>query len=239
MKTISRIICVIALGVGLYSCEKDSIRASDEITTKNYSFTGFTKLDVSYNFKVFINFSDTEEKVEVKANDNLHQFTDLKIIDKTLQIGVNGLRNVRGDETLNVYITTKTITDYKGSGNAIFLVNDAIEGKKLVLDFSGTSELSSNLYVDSLKVVLSGDCRIDLVGNARHLDALLSGTSELSDYGLAVKSLKILLSGISRSYLTVRDIMDVEASGSSELSYMGDARIVHQNVSSQAKIIKK
>ena len=64
-----------------------------------------------------------------------------------------------------------------------------LEGQKLVLDFSGTSELSSNVSVESIKVVLSGDSRIDLVSIAKYLDSLLSGPSELSDYGLALLEL--------------------------------------------------
>ena len=59
MNKISKISLAIASTILLMSCEKDTITASEDITTKDHEISGYSALEVNDNFKVYINFSDT------------------------------------------------------------------------------------------------------------------------------------------------------------------------------------
>ena len=180
MNTILKICYIIVFSVLLISCEKDTITASEEITTKDYEFSAYTSLEVNDNFKVYINFSDTEEKLRVQANDNLHKYILVNKESNKLTVKLDNVRRIKGQETLNVFITTKSIDNFNVKGNA---------------KLDGNCELSDyDLSVDTLKIDLSGNSNAYLtVNNSISIDA--SGNSVLSYKGNASIAHQKLSSG--------------------------------------------
>ncbi|WP_157943724.1 MULTISPECIES: head GIN domain-containing protein [Arenibacter] len=239
MSTTSKISFVIAFSILLLSCEKDTITASEEITTKDFDFSGYTALEVNDNFKVYLNFSETEEKLRVQANDNLHEYIIVGKESNKLTVKLDNVRRIKGKETLNVFITTKKINNFTVVGNAKLVLEDPLETDNLKINLTGNSNISGPLEIENLDVDASGNCMIDFSGSVKTMDVELSGNSEISDYDLSVDMLKIDLSGNSNAYLTVNNSISVDGSGNSVLSYKGNATIVHQKLSSSSKIVKK
>ncbi len=239
MKTISKIMFATVLSIVLVSCTKETVTASHEVTTREYPFSGYSALDVSDNFNVYVTFSDTEEKVEVEANYNLHKYIDLTLVDGRLHIKLNDIRKIRGKETLNVFITTKNISDFRASGNSRLSLENPLDAPKVTIDLTGNGRFSGTMDTDVLDLDSKGNCIIELAGSTKTLDGKLSGNCELSDYSLAVGGLKIDLTGNSNAYLSVSGSIDIKAKGNSVLSYKGNATIVRQDLSSGSKIIKK
>ncbi|MBC8767799.1 DUF2807 domain-containing protein [Arenibacter sp. BSSL-BM3] len=239
MSTTSKISFVIVFSILLLSCEKETITASSEITTKDFEFSGYTSLEVNDNFKVYINFSDTEEKLRVQANENLHEYILVGKESNKLTVKLDNVRRIKGKETLNVFITTKKINNFTIVGNAKLVLEDPLETDNLKINLTGNSFISGPLEVENLDVDASGNCMIDFSGSVKTMDVNLRGNSEISDYDLSVETLKIDFSGNSNAYLTVNNSISVDASGNSVLSYKGNATIVHQKLSSNSKIVKK
>ncbi|RAJ15990.1 head GIN domain-containing protein [Arenibacter echinorum] len=239
MKTKLKICYLIVFSVLLISCEKDTITASEEITTKDYEFSAYTSLEVNDNFKVYINFSDTEEKLRVQANDNLHEYILVNKESNKLTVKLDNVRRIKGQETLNVFITTKSIDNFTVKGNAKLELEDPLEADNLKIYLSGNSFFTGALATEKLNLVSSGNCMIDFSGSVKNMEVELDGNCELSDYDLSVDTLKIDLSGNSNAYLTVNNSISIDASGNSVLSYKGIATIAHQNLSSGSKIVKK
>jgi len=73
-------------------------------------------LEGNDNFKVYINFSDTEEKLRVQANDNLHNYILINKEDIKLTVKLDNVQRIKGKETLNVFITTKNIDNFTIKG---------------------------------------------------------------------------------------------------------------------------
>ncbi|GGW45348.1 hypothetical protein GCM10007383_32120 [Arenibacter certesii] len=213
--------------------------ASQEVTPRTYSLSGFTAVEVSDNFNVTIVFSDIEEKVVVTANDNLHKYIGLTLVGERLHIKLNHINKIKGKETLNVMISAKNITDFRASGNSKLLLKNSLYAQKLKIDLVGNVWFSGNLTTNFLDLKAKGNCMVELTGTTKNMSATLSGNSELTDYGLAVEVLKIDLSGNSNSYLSVSKTIDIKGRGNSMLFYKGDATIVHQDLSTGAKIEKK
>ncbi|MCM4172621.1 DUF2807 domain-containing protein [Arenibacter sp. TNZ] len=239
MRTTSKISFVIALSTLLLSCEKDTITASSEITIKDYEFSGYTSLEVNHNFKVYLNFSDTEEKLRVQANDNLFEYIIIYKESNKLTVKLDNVQRIKGKETLNIFITTKNLNNFTIKGNAKLVLEDPLETENLKINLTGNSFISGPLDVESLDMVSTGNCMIDFSGNAKTIDVKLRGNCELANYDLNVNTLKIDLSGNSNAYLSVNNSISIDASGNSVLSYKGNATIVHQKLSSDSKIVKK
>ena len=239
MGTTSKIIFPIAFTILLMSCEKDTITASKDITTKDHEISGYSSLEVNDNFKVFINFSDTDEKLRVQANDNLHGYILVNKESNKLTVKLDKVSRIKGQETLNVFITTKSIDNFTIKGNAKLELEDPLETDNLKIYLRGNSFFSGELAVEKLDLVSSGNCMIDFSGSVKNMDVELDGNCELSDHDLSVDTLNIDLSGNSNTYLTVNNSISIDASGNSVLSYKGSATIAHQKLSSGSKIVRK
>lgn len=223
----------------LSSCEKDTIIASHEIATKDYEFSGYTSLEVNDNFTVYMNFSDTEEKLQVKANDNLLGYVKITQEGNKLLVKLDGIGNIIGTETLKVYITTKGVTEYKAKGNSKFIFDNPVEASLVKINLTGNCIISGTIKADRLDLVSQGNSMLDIAGSIKTLYTQFEGNCELRDYDLTVGSLKMDLSGNSNAYISVTDSISIDAIGNSILSYKGNPIIVHQELSSGSKIVKK
>ena len=239
MKTNSIILRLITLSLVLTSCDHDSIRAKGEVTTNEVNLSGYTGLEVSNAFEAFVRFSDSEEKIEIEANDNLHEKIVVNIEGNHLIVRLKNNTNVRGNATLKAYITTKNIDYYNISGASTLLLENELNVQTAQIKMSGASTFNGEIYVNELKLDSSGASDISLFGNADVLHASLSGSSKIGSYDLITKKLFIDLSGASDAYLTVAESIDIIASGASSLKYKGDAVIDYKDLSGASEIIKK
>ncbi len=239
MKTKSVVIGLIFICGLLTSCDHESIRAKGAVTVNDVQLSGYTGLEVSHAFEAYVKFSDSEEKIEIEANDNLHEKIVVKKEGNNLIVRLKKNTNVRGNATLKVYITTKNIDYYDISGASSLLLEDELNAQKAEIRMSGASTFSGEIYVNELDLDSSGASDISLFGNADILDASLSGSSKIGSYDLITKELFIDLSGASDAYLTVTESIDIKASGASSLKYKGDAVIDYKDLSGASEIIKK
>ena len=227
------------LSLTLASCNTESITASDEITIIDHSVPTFSSLEVSDNFRVSIKFSDTVETVTVQANENLHQYIDLKVVDERLSIKLMGLDRIKGKETLNILITTKNINDVKATGNSKITLESPLYAPEFKIHSNGNGWFTGEIHTDLLDLSATGNCMFELEGDVKKLNGRFSGNCELMDYDLKIEEVKLDLSGNSNAYLSISKSITIKAKGNSMLFYKGNASIIHQNLSSGSKIIKK
>ncbi len=239
MKTKSVVIGLVFLCGLLTSCDHESIRAKGAVTVNEVQLSSYTGLKVSHAFEAYVKFSDSEEKIEIEANVNLHDIIVVKKEGNNLIVGLKKNTNVRGNATLKVYITTKNINYFDISGASSLLLENELNAQTAEIRMSGASTFSGEIYVNELELESSGASDISLFGNTDILDASLSGSSKIGNYELMTKELFIDLSGASDAYLTVTELIDIKASGASSLKYKGDALIDHKDLSGASEIIKK
>ena len=239
MKTKSFYISLILLFGLISSCDHEIIRARGEITTREVNITGYSALKVSDAFSIYVRFSDTEEKIEIEANENLHDKIVVEMTNGTLGIRLRNLTSIRGNPTLNAYIVTKRITDFDLSGASKVSLESELVASDVSIELTGASEFTGELDSKQLELEAGGAADIDLFGKVDKLDVSLSGASTLKNYDLLVKALDIRLSGASDAYLSVSETIDIDASGASKLRYKGSPVIHKIKLSGASEIIKK
>ncbi|WP_299534189.1 head GIN domain-containing protein [Ulvibacterium sp.] len=238
MKSVLVFAVLIVLSLQMVSCDYETIRASDRISTVGYGFTDYSRLQVSNAFNVYIRFSDVEESIEVEANDNIQDRIIIQKEGNTLRVRLKNHTNLRGNVTLNVFITTREISDFDISGASNVTLESPLSTREVDLEVSGASSFSGEMNLTDLDIRASGASHIDVFGNTESLRARLSGSSDLKDYDLEIAELDIDLSGASDAYLTVTESIDIEASGASTLRYRGDATVNLRRLSGASEIIK-
>ncbi|MEK6151933.1 head GIN domain-containing protein [Flavobacteriaceae bacterium 3-367] len=239
MKTRLTYISLIVVCSLLFSCDFETVRVSDEVTTREVGFTDYSGLRVSNAFNAFVTFSDTEERIEVEANRNVQDRISVSKEGDLLIVRLDRNTNLRGNVTLNVYITTKNIERFEASGASNITLENALVTPDIALRLSGASGFEGEVDTERLRLRTSGASKADIFGSADHLDADLSGSSDLRDDDLVVTRLRIELSGASEAFLTVTDTIDIRASGASTLSFKGDAVIRELRLSDASEIIRR
>ena len=240
MKTKILFMLVAGLGLVMSSCEiPNRIIPSGNTTTQEEHFSGYDAIDVSSAFTVYVNFSDTEESIEIVADDNLQPYIEVKKTGSTLYIGLRNNINIRGNATMKAYITTRKVTDYTASGASNFLIEDLLTANTVSVHLSGASYFSGDLEVNHVSASLSGASNVEITGSADSFDVSASGASNINDYDFITDDLDVDLSGASNVWLTVNHELSVRASGASNVYYRGTGVVVSQNLSGASHIVKE
>lgn len=233
-------LALISFCLSQFSCNvlDNEVVPEKKVTTMRATYSNYDAIDASNAFTVYIIFSDLEESIEIEANDNLHQYIEVKKENGVLKIGLKRNVYVRGTATLNAYITTKNVSEFMGSGASRFIVESIVETNSISIYLSGASTFTGELIADLLYTDLSGASNLNIQGTSNTFDVEASGASVLRDYGFETQSLIAALSGASNMYVSVKDEIDVEASGASTLHFKGPAVITHQDISGASSVKK-
>jgi len=240
MKTNVFALLLAGMSLMLFSCDinDNHVVPSSKVTTQQFTMSDFDMIDASSAFSVYVTFSDTEESIEIEANDNLHQHIEVKKVNNVLEIGFENNFHVTGSARLNAYVKTKHVSGYMASGASRFIVEDPIIDNEVSVYLSGASNFSGVIEANKLFADLSGASVMYVEGVSNSMDIRATGASVIKDYGFETKILKADLSGASNAQMTVLEEIDIEASGASNLKYKGNAVIAYQDLSGASSIKK-
>jgi len=94
--------------------------------------------------------------------------------------------------------------------------------EELILDISGSSSLRGDIESGDASLNLSGSSDANLTGSAGNLTLDASGSSDVDLSDFPVADAKIDASGASTVTVNASGRLDVEASGASNVYYLGD-----------------
>lgn len=240
MKTNKFYITVLLGFIILSSCSVDTIRinADDLVTTRDVNITNYSSVEIANGFTAYITFSDTEESIKIEANDNLHDFIVATKRDNELVVRFKNNFSIKGKETLNVYITTKSINSFIVTADSqIYLENTLVEDN-VKIKITADSFFSGDIDVDYLDIKASADAYADLSGSVNTLNANLSADAKLSGYNLHVEDLKMKMVADCDANVTVTKTIDIEGVADCTLRYKGNATIIHKNLKADSRVIK-
>lgn len=240
MKTKVISLAVLSLGFIFTSCQKDDLNVvpSSKVTTINFSATGITELDVSDIFKVYVTFSETEETVQVEANENLHQAIETSQSGNKLIVGLQKNTNISGTPVLNVYIKTSVLNKLSAIGASTIIFQNKLVSNKLEVNLEGAAFFTGEVEVNELIADLLGASGMTLSGSSDLLEVKAEGASKVRDFNFNTDNLDAYLYGASNISLTVNHTLNVIASGASNVYYKGSGIIESQNLSDTSEIIK-
>ena len=236
MTTKSIVYTLSLISLIFFSCDHDYIRAKGEVTDVAYSFSDYSAIKISDAFNVYVTFSETEQSIVIEANENLHEKIKVRKEGNSLVIKLDARTSVRGNPTMNAYITTNNISDFVISGASKLNLENLWISENGNLKLTGASEVTGEVEVKNLTVTMGGASYADVYGEVDNLNANLTGSSDLKDYDLSVNRLNLELAGASDVSLSVSESIKVTASGASVLNYKGGAVVDKKELSGSSEI---
>jgi hypothetical protein len=226
---------LVVLAIVVSSCGK-RIKPSANITKIEKPYSNFTTIDASNAFDVVVYLTDSVEKVEVEANENLQSYITLEQVGNTLKVKMEDGIDINGEATTRLNVWIPSLQGIKGSGASSFLILNTLESELLGVELSGASSFEGQLNVVTVNANLSGASQFKASGTVQTFTGDASGASQFGSFNLVLKDLILELSGASLAEFTVTETISVKASGASNLYYKGNATVVSQDLSGASNL---
>jgi hypothetical protein len=213
-------------------------RGSIDVYISESSDMPVTVVSGDENLIDYVEIYEKDNVLNVHFKKGYRYFTkkDLKVIipnnGKINKIHSSGSSNVHIKGCLvsdNLSITSRGSSDIKGNIKA-----DYIE-----LNCSGSSDFKGNVEAIKLTVKCSGSSDCIINGNADVCDLSMNGSSDFKGYDFIVKKCNSSLSGTSDIQITCTEELSVKASGSSNVYYRGNAKVVSKYLSGLSDLHNK
>ena len=239
---------MLTLGFGLVmmvlasSCmlvsEPATITGSGNVVTREETFTGFDKVDVSHAFKVDVSQGDTFSVV-IRIDDNLAEYLQVTKQGNTLKIGLKpGRYNIRR-ATMEAEVTLPELSGLELSGASHATVTGFESGKALDVNLSGASSLRGDVEAGDARFDVSGASNAVLTGSGGDVAIDASGASQIDLSAFAVADADVKVSGASTVTVNPSGTLDVDASGASHVYYVGSPTMGKQETSGASSIQSK
>jgi hypothetical protein len=253
MKIVTVLLMVAMITVGLLTgCT--IIKGSGVLVTEDMDFGDFTRVEVGYAFQVEIVQSD-QFSVSITADDNLFEYIRVSRQGSTLKIGVQPAVMFRSatyrakvtmpqllslelsgatQGTVSGFQSTEDL-DIEVSGASSLELEEILAGDT-TFDVSGASKIIGEIAAHDVNFDISGASTVRLLGMADDIKLDLSGASHVEMADFLVSSADVDFSGASSGTVHVDGNLDVNLSGASSLTYLGNATLGDVDISGASSL---
>jgi hypothetical protein len=208
------------------------------LKTETMNFNAFTAVKVGSVFEVNVTRSDTYS-VQIIASERIFDRIQVTRTGETLEIELlPGF--VLGTITAKAKITMPKLSLFDLSGATKGTADGFNNEEQFVARVSGASFLEmTNFEAGDLDLELSGASHLTASGTGDDLVSDVSGASNLDLTSFPINDANVVLSGGSHITLNLDGRLDVDASGGSNLEYIGDPTMGNINTSGLSSVKKK
>ncbi|MBW2960612.1 head GIN domain-containing protein [Mesonia aestuariivivens] len=230
---LTKIYLVLILSLVAVSCKFDisGIQGKGEIVTKNISLDDtFTEIKTESGWKVKL-IKGKENKLEVRANQNLIEQLDYNIREQRLTLGSkNNIQS--GTRQLTVYYT-ENLDLVKSSSGSTIEAKDTFEQENLEIDASSGSSIQLNLKVKKAIVDASSGARIELEGTSIYFEGESSSGSRIKAKKLKTKECDVKASSGGNIDIYNEGSLTAKASSGGNIDYYGNPEkiSIHESIS--------
>jgi hypothetical protein len=218
----------------------------------------FNALNTRGSIDVYISES-SDIPITVSGDENLIDYIETYVKDGVLNVHFKNNFGYSSKKNLKVTIPNNgKINNINASGSSDVFIKGRLVAGDLLITLRGSSDIKGDIKADNIKIDCSGssdykgkieavkltancsgssDCTIS--GSADVCDLLLSGSSDFKGYDLIVKKCNSSASGSSDIRITCTEELTVRASGSSDVYYRGDAKIIDKHLSGSSDLYNR
>lgn len=216
------LLCAVSLSACCGSLLPRRITGSGTVVTQDYQLDGFDQVEVQDGFQAQISVGEAFG-VQLEVDQELADYLDVLIKGSTLTIRLKPLSSYSlGDVTRRATVTMPRLVGVESSGGSQVDIHGFRSAADFSADVSGGGHLSGDIEAGDLEFVCSGGSRLTLAGSGGNLTLEASGGSEVDLAEFGVEDASIETSGGSRVTVDVSGRLDVQASGGSQVYYLGD-----------------
>lgn len=252
---LSTLACSVNFNLGSDSLPGRRVRGSGNVISEDRSVSEFNKVYKSGRGNLIIELGD-EEALRVEAEDNLIEYIETHVNNRTLEISIRADVDVEPTEEIRYYLTVKSLDAISVSGLGDVSI-PAMEADRFSVDITSFGSLMiGNLETRSLFVDINSFGGVNIENlNTERLSVDINSTgslvihggrvskqdvniSSLGDYEarwLTSDEAEVHISSLGSATVRVRDHLRVEISGKGTVHYYGDPG-VDANVSGPGEV---
>ena len=239
----------------LTSCE--AVTGSGELDSWEMTYTDFSRLEISNWFEASISRGDTYS-ITITIDKVLYEYLDINQRGDRVQIGLKGGRTYSGTtQRADIVLPELKRLELSGGASGIidgfsdvkFIRFDAVGGSRLTLNNLTANEVEINLsdgsraegclVVDKAFINCSDGSSIRLTGSAGEMSLTGSGGSKLLLSNFTASTANIKLGGVSYGDINIKEQINLDLSGASQIDYQGEPRFGSIKVSGGSTINQK
>lgn len=213
----------------------DCTRGSGKQVSQIRNIGQFSSIKAGGNIKLIVKQAP-EELLRVTADDNIQKKISTKIKKDQLVIEMDG--NICEKNPVVIYVSSPRMEGIDVSGAVEVVGEGRFNSSSFNLDLSGASQATLEISCGDMNTNTSGASKVILKGQAGSHSLKMSGSSELNAYDFVVGNYEINTSGASNLKINVLNELNVESSGSSEISYRGNPKHITNDKSGASSIRK-
>jgi hypothetical protein len=214
-------ILFIALAM-LIGCTQIPITGSGNVVTQEEPITGFDKVDISHSFDVDISQGEGFSVV-IRVDDNLVEHLQVVKEGSTLKTGLDPNRNyTASNATLEAELTMPELTGLDLSSASQATISGFKSANDLSVDLSGASSLFGDIEAAKTSFDLSGSSDAKLSGSGQETTIDITAGSQIDLSNFPVASVTVKAAGGSTATVNSSGKLNADASGASQIYYLGD-----------------
>ena len=219
------------------SCNISLVSGSGNVISEDRAVSGFSKVSVSGSGNLFLEQGD-EESLTIEAEDNILPLIITEVSGNTLKIGFKTGTSISTIKSIEFHLKVKELDSISASGSGTINCS-GLSTENLSIKTSGSRIADiSNLKATSIDINSSGSGNITLAGTTDSQNIESSGSFKYFAEDLKSSSCVINSSGSCNLLVNVSDDLNIKASGSVKVTYIGTPTIT-QKTSGSATIKSK
>ena len=224
MNRILYLICLFGFFV-LVGCAQVTITGSGNVVTQQENLSGFDQLDISHEFSVDVTRGE-DFQVLIRVDDNLVEHLNVVKEGSKLVIGLDPNQSYTIlNATMEAEVTMPELVGIELSGSSDAQVIGFESSSSLVVDISGNSALRGDIQAGESSFDASGNSSVTLSGSAGNIRVSASGSSEVDLGDFPASDGAVDASGASTVTVNLSGRLDADASGNSDIYYLGDPEL--------------
>jgi len=217
MKTLKLTIAGMMLLTLIFSSVKAQTNGNGEITTQVREVGTFDAIKVGCAINLYLSQGE-QQSVKVQTNENLHSRVITKVVNGTLNLSCD---NVKNATKLDVYVTAVSLSKIDASGAAIVIGETPLKSDVFGLYTSGAAKTTLTIETGILNNETSGAASNTLIVTAKTTNTEISGAGTMILKGTSEQhNTEVSGAGNLKSLEFITDYTNAEVSGA------GNARIM-------------
>lgn len=234
-----------------------AIRGSGEVVTQELEITDFEQVEVHNAFQVTVRQGDAF-RVVLEVDEAAVDHLQVEKQGNTLRIGLERGVSMMGSVTLRGEVTLPTLTGVSASGASEVAFTGFQSTEELEIEASGASSLQGEIdagttrmaasgaseitlrgSLQAVAIEASGASRVTLSGSGQNGTIQASGGSEVDLAEFTLEDAEVTASGASDVTVQPSGTLDVEASGGSNVYYLGEPTMGQMQTSGGSSVSQR
>jgi hypothetical protein len=182
---------------------------------------------------------DSAESLQVEADENLQDYIEVEMHGDQLRIHQKQGFNLRPRTPIKIYVSAPVFKSLEATGSSSITSQSPLNlPGKLSVELTGSSNAGLEINAPSLSITATGASTVKVKGKVK--DVVIEGTGSTHFYlgQLVSDNVNLDLTGASTAEVVANVKLDVDATGSSHVSYSGNPATVNQSTTGASSIRK-